>query len=185
MYRLRTAFFPRPILSAASPRPRTRAKRAAIRLEGKRRGYSGQSIDRLITAGGVLCCNHALASMNTLSPRHRATLEPLRKKKCDASGVERIYARRSTYSATRDFNQRDLADSRPLTITLPSSSVAQPQRVGPRYYPHRVEYRLSIAAPRRRTLPTRVVVGFTRPCGRPLFLHASVSLARFRRAIHG
>src|SRR6266403_4324812 len=82
--------------------------------------------------------------------------------------------------ANLNVSQRDFCRSLRSLLDL-IISVAQPPRVCPRYYPHGVEYRLSIAA-RRRTLSTRVLVGFTRvaaSCGRPLFLHASVSLARF------
>ena len=68
--------FPRPILPAIIPQPRTRAKRVAIRVKMKGKGMvDNQSIDRLITAGwGFPRRKHAAASVYILSPRHRATL---------------------------------------------------------------------------------------------------------------
>ncbi len=255
-------FFPRPIPSTASPRPRTRAKRVAIRLGGKRRGYGGQSVDRLITAGwGVSLLKTRVGldiNVLTTSLRHAGTSEeekmghlrpqtPTTREKVLLHPTSIIHTQvlyipfysvlctvrprwlifqdaftvfpspslitsfaneltdglqckknmcRSDLKRSENKMLRDLecachpARSRPsrdfFSRSLPDRHLAQPQQVCPRYYPHGIEYRLSIAA-RRRTLSTRpgFLPALRASCGRRLFLHASVSLVRFRRAIHG
>ena len=102
---------PRPILPAACPQPRTRAKRFAIRLKKKKTRVwwtINRSIDNC-QMGCLLAENRlrrdALAYI--LSPRHYATLEPARKKKktwdtspqAPTTGSERRDSKMSTLKA--------------------------------------------------------------------------------------